>query len=236
VSVQEVNNRYQSGFGNAKNPYNLGMDIKLLMDGKVPVVCPAESNELNDQAFKTIEEERTAQKEYLALRSKRRKEIFDHEGPLKAVWGQVDALMQKGEATLNDRERAELAAARQELAKAIDAVENEPAILTAAHKRDETEAAEERAIHIEREREVMRRVDEYDKKAQAEGKPLGHALVVYGGAHDFTKALEEWNAQSSRLLARGLIKIKVREDSPTSAQSKGEKIASANIGEQVTQR
>lgn len=203
-----------SGFtnlGKEPNPYAAGTDFKMLIDGNVPSICPAEREDLNKQAFEAMERAETVQNEYYENLSKVREELRENTDYL-LVRSQIEELMKKDQDTLTDEEQQQLADARGVFKGYIESVENDPRVKSLKERLDQVKADEKHAIFTAREGEILRKIDFYDQQDLEKGKMPGDRLVIYGANHDLTEELEAWNRKNSPgAIDRGLIKFTLKE-------------------------
>lgn len=198
--------------GADSNPYAAGIDFKLLNEGHLQNVCPAEDAALNDRAFAAMEETRKARDAYFDIRIAVSEEMRSRP-EFKEAMGRRKILMEKEKGGLTETEKTENERLVKILSEMLDLRDKDSRVLEKQEGFYDATAKEKRTTFLEREKEVLSWINTYDLKDIAAGKTLGNVVVLYGRAHDFVEAVKQWNQGDSphNPIKRGLIKISPRE-------------------------
>ncbi len=199
--------------GEKPNPYNAGVDFKLLMDGKVQDLLPAEDSELNRRTFEAKRATMLASTAYYQVKEQVRNEIIASDPELKQILERRRELARKGSANLSEDENREFEAGADRFRAVFTRIDEDPRIAPLKEKMVFAQKEEDRLTLTERNAQVLRNVEGDDLESLAKGEPLGDILVIYGDDHDFTEAVTNWNAGASphRAIFRGLVKISIKQ-------------------------
>lgn len=188
------------------DPYMSGALFKLFKERKIEEIYPAENLELNQRAFQLAKQASEAwtayNREFLRLHKE-----FNSRADVKTMREELNALVSDPRVQSNV-EKAEQAS---EISKKINAMYEEyvdGAVADLKEEADRLRLEDERATNLDREMEVLRRIDEQDEKDRANGISLGNVVVVYGNNHKFEKVAELWNSRDATIkIRRGIMKI-----------------------------
>lgn len=199
--------------GGGPNPYFRGADFKIMIEEKVPYLCPTETEEANSAAFARRDEAGEARSRLSDVRSEVWNRI-ESSPDFQVVTERLNARNDifKGRRPTEEEYFMEHIQVRQPLRDLLALEDTNPEVVEASEELKVREKKEKEAVFGTRENIALGFIERYQNIAS--GRQDGNVVIVYGSNHDFSLELSKLNAaKSENAPRRGLIKLTPREGS-----------------------
>ncbi len=191
--------------GGVDDPLKHGAVFKLYMEGKIAKICGSEDPELNARALAVLERSSELRDE-LNVEEKRIRDSIFNNPEARSLLEELKRLHEMKEAgKLGIEDEAYLDGLKGQVSALYDRFDQSPERKEMNDKVEAMKREYEKAIMDDREDFALTRVTIQDDITRRNGHTPGTSIIIYGSAHDFTRATEKLGE------GRGLLKIEVKK-------------------------